>query len=47
MPKTEKYISKTIYQTFSKKDLEQRLHIDFADLQLSDFFIKNEAETDL
>ncbi len=43
----EKYISKTIYQTFSKKDLEQRLHIDFADLQLSNFFIKSEAEEDL
>lgn len=34
----EKYISKTIYKTFSKKDLEENLKIDFGDLQTKDLF---------
>jgi len=32
----EKYISKTIYQTFSKEELESAMGIDFADLQVRD-----------
>ena len=36
---TEKYISKTIYKTFNKKNLEKTLEIDFTNLQAKDFFI--------
>jgi Homospermidine synthase len=35
----EKYISKTIYQTFDKQVLEDSLKIDFSNLQTKDFFI--------
>lgn len=35
----EKYISKTIYKTFSKEDLARSLGIDFQDLQLKDIFV--------
>lgn len=34
----EKYISKTIYKTFSKKELAETLEIDFENLQMQDFF---------
>ncbi len=34
----EKYISKTIYQTFSQKELEKELNIDFTNLQMKDIF---------
>lgn len=34
----EKYISKTIYKTFSKEDLEKALKIDFENLQMKDLF---------
>ena len=36
----EKYISKTIYKTFSKKDMEENLKIDFNNLQVKDLFAK-------
>ena len=36
----EKYISKTIYRTFSKKELEEALNIDFGNLQMKDTFVK-------
>ena len=36
----EKYITKTIYQTFNKKELERELGIDFSNLQIKDFLIK-------
>ena len=35
----EKYISKTIYKTFSKKTLKEALKIDFSNLQAKDFFV--------
>lgn len=35
----EKYISKTIYQTFTKEEVEKALHIDFEDLQVKDIFV--------
>lgn len=35
----EKYISKTIYQTFSKEDVSQALGIDFANMQLKDILV--------
>ena len=34
----EKYISKTIYKTFSKADLEESMDIDFENLQMKDIF---------
>ena len=34
----EKYISKTIYKTFKKEELEEKLKIDFSNLQSKDFF---------
>ena len=34
----EKYISKTIYKTFSKKDIEENLKIDLKNLQVKDLF---------
>ena len=37
----EKYISKTIYQTFSKEEVAKALGIDFADLQAKDIFLCN------
>ncbi|MBQ8188374.1 MAG: saccharopine dehydrogenase NADP-binding domain-containing protein [Lachnospiraceae bacterium] len=37
----EKYISKTIYQTFSKEDLEKQLQVNFNDLQMKDFFVRD------
>ena len=36
----EKYISKTIYKTFDKKLLADKLEIDFSDIQSKDFFAK-------
>lgn len=36
----EKYISKTIYKTFDKNDIEQALNINCNKLQLKDFFVK-------
>lgn len=36
----EKYISKTIYQTFSKEALEKALQIEFENLQMKDIFVK-------
>lgn len=36
----EKYISKTIYKTFSKEELAQTMKIDFQDLQSKDLFLK-------
>ena len=36
--KTEKYISKTIYKTIDKKDLEKSLNIDINNLQSNDFY---------
>lgn len=35
----EKYISKTIYQTFSKEELEKAIGVDFQDLQVKDIGI--------
>ena len=35
----EKYISKTIYQTFSKDTLKNTLNIDFDNIQSKDFYI--------
>ncbi len=35
----EKYISKTIYKTFSKDELSQALGLDFANLQMKDVFV--------
>ena len=35
----EKYISKTIYKTFSKKKIEKELSIDFDNLQLKDIIL--------
>jgi len=36
----EKYISKTIYQTFTKEDLMKTLNVDFSNLQVKDIFVK-------
>ena len=36
----EKYISKTIYKTFTKQALKETLKIDFSNLQAKDFFVK-------
>lgn len=38
--KAEKYISKTIYKTFAKEELESTLHIDFENLKLQDFMVE-------
>lgn len=38
----EKYISKTIYKTFSKKKIENKLGINLNDLQLKDILLKKE-----
>lgn len=35
----EKYISKTIFKTFKKEELEKALDIDFSNLQIKDFFV--------
>ena len=35
----EKYISKTIFKTFKKEELEKNLKIDFSSLQIEDFFV--------
>ena len=35
----EKYISKTIYKTFSKKELENAMQINFNNLQMKDVFV--------
>ena len=40
----EKYISKTIYQTFSKEELSQVMGIDFRDLQMKDIFVVDRKE---
>ena len=39
LKKAEKYISKTIYKTFQKKELEKELKVDMSNLQMGDFFI--------
>ena len=36
----EKYISKTIYKTFSKEDLVKNLKVDFENLQIKDIFVE-------
>jgi len=36
----EKYISKTIYQTFDKNILEEKLKIDLSNIQVKDFFVQ-------
>lgn len=36
----EKYISKTIYKTFSKEEVAKNMNIDFSNLQTKDFFVK-------
>ena len=36
----EKYISKTIYKTFDKKEIEDALNVNYDNLQLKDFFVK-------
>ena len=38
LKKAEKYISKTIYKTFSKDAIEKNLKINFSDIQAKDFF---------
>ena len=40
----EKYISKTIYQTFDQKTVAEALNIDFANLQMKDF-LSSQADT--
>ena len=42
----EKYISKTIYKTFSQAQLEEKLQIDFKNLQMKDIFA-GETKEDL
>ena len=37
--KAEKYISKTIYKTIEKEELEKNLNINFSDIKAKDFFI--------
>lgn len=37
--KAEKYISKTIYQTFRQEDVAEALQIDFTNLQVKDIFV--------
>ena len=36
----EKYMSKTLYQTFSKEEVAEAIGVNFADLQAKDIFIK-------
>ena len=36
----EKYISKTIYKTFDKSVIEDKLNINFANIRSKDFFVK-------
>jgi len=36
--KAEKYISKTLYKTFSKKEIEDNLKINFKNIQMKDLF---------
>ena len=38
--KSEKYISKTIYKTFKRNLIEEKLNIDFSNIQTKDFIIK-------
>lgn len=38
--RAEKYISKTIYRTFRKEDMEKKLPIDFGHLQIGDLLVK-------
>ena len=38
--RAEKYISKTIYRTFRKEDMEKELPIDFGHLQIGDLLVK-------
>ena len=39
--KAEKYISKTIYKTFDKNLIQDKLKIDFNGIQSKDFIVKN------
>ena len=43
----EKYISRTIYQTFSKENLAQKLKIDFKNLQIKDLFVEAPKQTEV
>ena len=36
----EKYISKTLYKTFSKGELEEAMKVDFSNLQMKDIFVE-------
>ncbi len=36
----EKYISKTIYKTFDKQEINKELNIDFSNIQAKDFFVE-------
>ena len=38
----EKYISKTIYKTFSKEEVEIKLNIKLDDLQMEDMWVSKE-----
>ncbi len=38
----EKYISKTIYKTFSKDEVAEHLRLDFDDLQVKDIFVEED-----
>ena len=40
----EKYISKTIYKTFSKNKIEKELNINLNELQLNNILNKNKKE---
>ena len=36
----EKYISKIVYKTFKKEELEKELNINLSKIQFDDFFVK-------
>ena len=38
--RAEKYISKTIYRTFRKEDMEKELQINFENLQIGNLLVK-------
>ena len=42
--KSEKYISKTIYQTFDKSLIAKELNIDLSNIQSQDFFLNSKKE---
>lgn len=43
----EKYISRTIYKTFSKEEVSKQLGIKFWNLQMKDTFVRSEVDKDL